>query len=116
MPHTAGNTRWQAIQKLFYDALELPEGERSGFLEAQCGYDVAMLRELRSLLAASDQTLGFARDAVVEVARRENEQPLLTGTEIGPYRLVRPIGEGGMARSILPLALTNSTGRKSRSS
>ncbi len=32
MPQTAGNTHWQEIQQLFYDALELPEGERSGFL------------------------------------------------------------------------------------
>ncbi len=101
MTETAGNTRWQEIQQLFYDALELAEIERSRFLQQQCGRDPDMLREVESLLAASGQTLGFARHAVVEVARRQEEQPLVDGARIGPYRLLRPIGEGGMGRVYL---------------
>ena len=100
MPHAAGNTRRQEIQRLFYGALELP-AERTGFLEQRCGHDLEMLRELQSLLAASDQTLGFARHAVVEVARQQNEQPGLTGMQIGPYRLLQCIGEGGMGKVYL---------------
>ncbi len=101
MAETAGNIRWQEIQQLFYDALELPAAERDGFLKQRCGGDPDMLRELETLLAASDQTLGFARQAVVAVARQQEEQPFLNGTRIGPYRLLRPIGEGGMGKVYL---------------
>ena len=38
--------------ELFLAALELPPGERDRFLEEECGSDLILLEDVRSLLAA----------------------------------------------------------------
>ena len=45
-------TRWTLVQDLFLQALEVPEDERSAFLEAATSDDQALLIEVQSLLGA----------------------------------------------------------------
>src|SRR3954470_2085537 len=87
--------------ELFMKALELPsEGERKAYLERACVDDAAVRAEAEALLAASAQAGSFLESpasspplvATVD-APEIVEQP---GTTIGPYKLVEPIGEGGM--------------------
>jgi serine/threonine-protein kinase len=98
MEQTAGNAQWREIQQLFYEALDLAPADRASWIERRCGHDPDLRLELESLLAASDETLGFARRAVMEVAQQQNAEPLLTKNCIGPYRVLRQLGEGGMGR------------------
>jgi len=88
--------RWQRVEALFYAALDLDPQARTAFLRQECGASVELLQEVESLLDSSEQTLGFARNAVSEVARQQTVEPQPTGKRVGAYRLLRVLGEGGM--------------------
>ena len=81
---------WERIKELFGAALERDPRERAAFLSQACGQDVTLREEVESLLQAHDSTdplleepLGIENGAV---------------RSIGPYRLLRKIGEGGMGQ------------------
>ena len=91
----AGNN-WQRIEALFYAALEQAPSDRSSFLDRACGDDVALRKEVESLLAASDKTFGFLQKPVQEAARNlDKAEEITIGRQIGAYRLLRVLGEGG---------------------
>ncbi|HEY7351633.1 MAG TPA: serine/threonine-protein kinase [Terriglobales bacterium] len=84
---------WQKIKELFGAALEREPPERDSFLREACGPDLALRNEVVSLLKAHDGSSAFL------------EQPLsirsitqVAAHTIGPYQLIRKIGEGGMGQ------------------
>jgi serine/threonine-protein kinase len=87
---------------LFDRALELPEAGREAFLGAECGDDEALRGEVLALLRA-DATGHSVLDAgavealggAAALAAQEGADAAEGGV-IGPYRLVRRIGVGGM--------------------
>ncbi|HUB52170.1 MAG TPA: serine/threonine-protein kinase [Terracidiphilus sp.] len=91
---TAG--RWRRIDELFYAALDLEPQARSAFLAEACGTDTALLKEVGSLLDASEHTLGYAQSAVLQLARQQTIEPQPAGKQVGDYKLLGIIGEGGM--------------------
>lgn len=90
--------RWERVAGLFAEAATLPVLERAAFIHTTCGDDAELREELSSLLRAHDQTSGPLDVAplftVDEPGASEAVEP--AGTLVGPYRLLRPIGEGGM--------------------
>ncbi len=96
--------RWRRIEELFEGALELAPAERAPYLEAQCGADLELRQEVESLLAADDEAAeGHLEDAVRRVAAEvvTSQKPAAEGERIGAYRIVRPLGEGGMGAVFL---------------
>src|SRR5579863_4293185 len=91
--------RWQQVEELFHQAAELPPGERNAFLDARCAGDDDLRREAGSLLAAADRTLRLLSEPVR--ATMEDLADAVTGQSIGPYRIVRVLGEGGMGKVFL---------------
>ena len=75
--------RWQRIDELFYAALDLDPQARPVFLLQACGSDVELLKEVESLLNSSEQTLGFARKAVSQIARLQTVGPQPAGKLVG---------------------------------
>jgi WD40 repeat protein/predicted Ser/Thr protein kinase len=89
--------RWQRIDRLLDQALELRPRERGAFLDRACADDWELRREAESLLAASDQAAKFLDSPVLPALETSDDEPAsLTGQAFGPYCLSREIGRGGM--------------------
>jgi eukaryotic-like serine/threonine-protein kinase len=102
MAAPAGND-WQRVEALFYAARELSPAARPAFLNQACGTDLALKKEVQSLLDSSDKTLGFLQESVQEAARSfaVPGEEISTPRQVGSYRLLRVLGEGGMGRVYL---------------
>jgi serine/threonine protein kinase/tetratricopeptide (TPR) repeat protein len=89
--------RWRLMKELFGAALQREPAEQNAFLREACGSDEPLRAEIEALLAdAADN------DAVVPASQNlQNESPHLedqmVGHRLGPYEIVKPIGQGGMA-------------------
>ncbi len=101
------DARWQRVEQIFDAAAELPEPERAALLDRTCAGDEDLRREVESLLAhdlADDHFI----EAAVAAATPETLMMADTSAQtamsddapfpgrIGPYRIVREIGSGGM--------------------
>jgi eukaryotic-like serine/threonine-protein kinase len=85
--------QWARVEALFTHALDLPTDGRGAFLDRLTQEDPAVLQELRALLDASQRTDRFLEpegpfDAGIESLR--------AGTMLGPWRVLHPLGRGGM--------------------
>ncbi len=88
--------RWRRLEELFTAASELPKSERGGFLAEACAGDQALRLEVEELIAASDGSQTRIEHAVrgaFELAAVETDPER---ERIGPYRILREIGRGGM--------------------
>ncbi|MGH7472284.1 MAG: serine/threonine protein kinase, partial [Longimicrobiales bacterium] len=87
--------RWDRINELFHGALEREPRDRDLFLRAACADDASLYHEVHALLAAeaaAQRALGgMVSDAVTSLLDTSME-----GKPVGPYRVVREIGHGGM--------------------
>jgi len=93
-------TRWNRVKELFHAASERPPGEREAFLDAACAGDRALSDEVRSLLASDPTGRSVVGDAVRDVAGAV-AAGIRSGAAIGPYRILREIGRGGMGAVFL---------------
>src|SRR5215213_6018213 len=88
-------TRWHEVDSLFEEALDRPPAERPAFLDAACAGDAALRRELEQLLAADEIGSHFLAGSPEELLRLTLDDQEEEGN-LGPYRLLRKIGSGGM--------------------
>ncbi|HLK67499.1 MAG TPA: protein kinase [Bryobacteraceae bacterium] len=89
--------RWQRVKELFETARQAPAADRERLLRETGDADLA--HEVRMLLEASDESSDFLEEsALASHAQTVIDQiptPFL-GTRLGPYRIERQLGEGGM--------------------
>jgi eukaryotic-like serine/threonine-protein kinase len=115
--------RWAAIESLYQEALEHDPVERSAWLQQACGDDADLLKEVESLLACADASLSnpaprpemgklwdhiaghsdidsqALSDAAADNSGIASAAPGMRSalpSNIGPYRILRLLGEGGM--------------------
>ncbi len=91
--------RWQQIERLYHDALELAPEYRPAFLDRACAGDDELRREVESLLAAHDEAGTFIDkppDDVVAGMLAEKQAHSMIGRTLGHYRLGSLLGAGGM--------------------
>ena len=89
--------RWPHVLEVFNAAVERPAAERGAFLDEACTADADLRREVESLLATYDDDPDFLEDPAARVPEPEVvEDASLDGHRIGPYKILRRIGEGGM--------------------
>jgi eukaryotic-like serine/threonine-protein kinase len=85
LPH-----EWNRVKALVADAAALDAGARRAFLDRACGDDRMLRDEVVALLEAHDRSKAFLESPALTA------EPVLDGTRVGPYRIVREIGRGGM--------------------
>jgi len=96
-----GTLRFRRLEELFDAAVELPAGDRAAFLEAEATGDPDLVQEVLGLIEADSEAEGRdLRDAVGRVAASltsgVGSEAAAPGRALGPWRIVRPLGEGGM--------------------
>lgn len=84
--------RWQRMWDLFHRVEALDPDARGAFLEQECAGDAEMAAELRSLLEQADRPTTVL-DHPAGGKPAEEARP---GEQIGAYRILRRLAEGGM--------------------
>jgi len=90
--------RAQRVAELVGSALDREPQEWTVFLEGACAGDPALRAEVDSLLRLHEQAHDFIEAPVFPFAFEllEDEGEPLEGNRVGPYKIIRRIGRGGM--------------------
>ncbi len=81
------------VKDIFLEACDLPPDERSAFLDRECGGDDELRAEVESLL--KHETPTDAEPAMPSALKSQVERISLPPS-IGPYKIIRELGRGGM--------------------
>jgi serine/threonine protein kinase len=89
--------RWRRIEALFHETQEREPEARQAFLDAACDGDTDLRQRVELLLLKEEEAGSFLETAVMrDVTVRETAAVAILGRELGPYRIVSPLGTGGM--------------------
>ncbi|NOZ94896.1 MAG: serine/threonine protein kinase, partial [Acidobacteria bacterium] len=99
---TAG--AWRKVSVLLDELLDLAPGDRAAVLRAACSDDPELMARVEALLDADARAEGILERPAEDLLRRLTEDAGETdpcdgdieGCAIGPYRVIREIGRGGM--------------------
>ncbi|HEX8283788.1 MAG TPA: protein kinase [Pyrinomonadaceae bacterium] len=95
---------WERIESLFHEARALAPEARAVYLDGACSGDAALRAEVESLLAACKGREHFmeepAFDLGLKVLAASPPDPL-AGRLIGPYKILKQLGRGGMGEVYL---------------
>jgi len=87
---------YQTVKSLYLEARALEREERRSFLARRCQGQPALRAEVESLLS-QDETLGeFLERPARELVEAAPSEPASHPERIGSYRILKPLGFGGM--------------------
>ena len=85
--------RWRRGTELFHSALECEPEARAAFLDIACGGDGDLRRQVELLLSKEDEAGSFLETPVMIT---QTVTAPTVSRQLGPYRIVSPLGSGGM--------------------
>ncbi|MEM7051316.1 MAG: serine/threonine-protein kinase [Acidobacteriota bacterium] len=90
--------RWQKLDRIFQRIWESPPQRRAALLDEACGDDSSLRADVESLLASAGSPTGWldgsAANRAIDLLSTDPALP--ADAEVGQYRLLEPIGRGGM--------------------
>ncbi|MEP7044731.1 MAG: serine/threonine-protein kinase [Dokdonella sp.] len=102
-PGAMATSDWQRLRAVFAAALEIDASERDAWIATHCAGDETLLEDVRRLLTAHastdctlDQGSTLFAQMIAAITLDEHCVDPRIGTQIGPYRLLRLLGRGGM--------------------
>ena len=95
----AALNRWTTVKSIHQSALDLDPSARAAFVDASCGGDEALRREVESLLTYASEAESFLERPAVDIAPTppgESHEARLVGGTISHYQVLSLLGAGGM--------------------
>ena len=94
-------THWDRVDAIFAGALALPPRDRAEYVADASAQDQALQAEVHALLEAAeaaDVLFGEDDEVRARLLRQafSREAPFEAGRQVGPYRILAPLGVGGM--------------------
>jgi eukaryotic-like serine/threonine-protein kinase len=105
--------QYKRVDELLDAVLELEPQNRPAFLDKVCGSNLQLRREIESLLQTYPKLGNFIETPAMEVAAQslaDDSDLSLTGSQIAHYKILSPLGSGGMGE--VYLAEDSRLGRK----
>lgn len=99
------DSRASIAEEIFAEALDLPRGPRTAFIDERCQHDTALKDQVRELINESEQVDGAFLDpneirqltaAGTGLEHAADEPTLQPGTQLGAYTIRGVLGIGGM--------------------
>ena len=92
--------RFARVKEILLAVAELGRAERAAYLDEACKDDPELRREVELTLAHEDDATGIMKTAGATPPAESSSPSGATLTShpdvIGPYKILEPIGEGGM--------------------
>src|SRR5215470_2430062 len=82
---------WRRVEEIFHAALERAPEAREVFLDDSCKEDAELRQQVAFLLRQGEEARSFLERPALETAAAR-----LVGRQFGPYRILSPLGAGGM--------------------
>ncbi len=100
-PQPLDPARWQRIEGILDRVFDAPAEQRAEILDEACAGDVELRAEVEALLAAEERSGPLDREGsdhatLIQEAVAEASGSALEGSLLGPYRVDRVLGAGGM--------------------
>jgi serine/threonine-protein kinase len=93
------SNRWERVQALFHEAADLPMPAQQSFLKTACGSDETLRADVSAMLeqdALGGSLLDRGMAQVAHDVLCDSDSEVLLPQQFGPYRIKKPLGEGGM--------------------
>jgi serine/threonine-protein kinase len=103
-PPSISAEQWARLTPILDAAFELPPDDRDAYVERACSHDPALRAQVDAFLAADTDAGDFLAgnadaylpDIIGPIAGMAPTDEARTGERIGPYKVVRELGRGGM--------------------
>ncbi len=97
---------WKRVEDLFHATCDLTVVERSEYLSRECAGENSLRAEVETLLAAFDAHHGFMEQPAFSLGMKllngaGEVAESLVGRQVGTYRIMEPLGKGGMGEVYL---------------
>ena len=89
--------KYQKAKTIFDKIIDMPNHDRDAFLAEACANDIELADLVKSLLESDAAAGSFIEVPFLKLSAKESS----SGKHIGPYKLVRRIGHGGMGAVFL---------------